>query len=139
MKNAFVIALGIAALVLSGCPTAKNNKVMVDAGPGPATAPAAPMGMSNVPDLPPPPPPSPTPAYVPAPQPMQPAVAPVPAVAAAGQGRMHVVKSGESLWKISAIYYGKASQAGVNRILRANPGVADPSKIKAGQKLVIPD
>jgi nucleoid-associated protein YgaU len=97
------------------------------------------MGMTGA-DLPPPPPPSTAvPAY--APPPAAPTYAPAPTVtpAAATGGKTHVVKQGENLWKISGLYYGKPSQAGVAKILKANPGVANANAIKAGQKLVIPD
>ncbi len=80
------------------------------------------------------------PAYSPPPA-ATPVAAPAPAAAAvapaAGQ-RTHVVKAGESLWKISGQYYGKPSTGGVNKILKANPNLTNANAIKAGQKLVIP-
>lgn len=49
--------------------------------------------------------------------------------------RTHIVKSGETLGKISNIYYGTPSKG--QEIGKANR-IADPNLIKIGQKLVIP-
>lgn len=138
MKLALVMALAV-GIAMGGC--AKQNKVTVDSAfmPPASTAPA--MGMTGA-DLPPPPPAGNTiPVYAP-PQPA-PTYAPAPADAGVGAPaagtRTHVVKHGESLWKISGQYYGKPSQAGIAKIMKANPEVGNANAIKAGQKLVIPD
>jgi nucleoid-associated protein YgaU len=52
-----------------------------------------------------------------------------------GSGTMYVVKSGDSLSKISKSFYGNANE--YNKIAQAN-GIADPDKIRAGQELKIP-
>jgi nucleoid-associated protein YgaU len=134
MKTAWVMTLAAAIVAMSGC--AKQNKVTVDSAfTPPATAPA--MGMTGASELP-PPPPAAMPAYAVPAQPAPAYAAPEAAAPAAGQ-RTHVVKQGESLWKISGTYYGKPSQAGIAKILKANPAVSNANAIKAGQKLVIPE
>lgn len=55
--------------------------------------------------------------------------------AAAGEGHIHTVRQGEILGRISQYYYDTTSE--VDRILAAND-LSDPSKIRVGQKLVIP-
>jgi nucleoid-associated protein YgaU len=50
-----------------------------------------------------------------------------------GQGGMYVVKSGDSLSKIT--YYGNANE--YKKIAEAN-NIPDPDKIQAGQQLKIP-
>ena len=55
-----------------------------------------------------------------------------------GGKRTHVVKPGETLWKIMPQYYDKASKANEDKIVAANPGL-DPNKLKVGQQIVIPD
>jgi phage tail protein X len=52
--------------------------------------------------------------------------------------RIHTVVQGENIWRISGMYYSKASQANVQKILDANPGIV-PTKMPVGTKLVIPD
>ncbi|MHC4379656.1 MAG: LysM peptidoglycan-binding domain-containing protein [Planctomycetota bacterium] len=54
---------------------------------------------------------------------------------ASGEGRIHTVRQGEILGRISQYYYDTTSE--VDRILAAN-NLSDPSRIKPGQKLVIP-
>jgi nucleoid-associated protein YgaU len=49
----------------------------------------------------------------------------------------HVVKKGESLWKIAEQYYGDGSL--YQKIFEANQDIlSDPNLIKVGQKLRIP-
>ncbi|HWR15382.1 MAG TPA: LysM peptidoglycan-binding domain-containing protein [Terriglobales bacterium] len=52
-----------------------------------------------------------------------------------GQGTMYVVKSGDSLSKISKSFYGNTND--YMKIAKAN-NIADPDKIRAGQELKIP-
>jgi nucleoid-associated protein YgaU len=92
---------------------------MVDTRP---TAPAAPAAPATPVDLPPPLPPA-------AP------IAPAPPVV---RMRTHTVAPGETLWRISGMYYGRSSRANVRKIAEANPGL-DPDVIKIGQQIVIPD
>ena len=47
---------------------------------------------------------------------------------------VHVVKTGESMWKISVKY-----QIGLSEIIQANPSVKNPSMIYPNQKLNIPN
>jgi nucleoid-associated protein YgaU len=68
-------------------------------------------GATPVPPPPPPPPPVPDP-------------------------RFYVVKSGDSLWKIADVIWGKGHYC--KKIAKANPTV-DPDNLKVGTKLVIPD
>jgi uncharacterized YkwD family protein/spore coat assembly protein SafA len=46
----------------------------------------------------------------------------------------HIVKAGESMWKISVKY-----QIGLSEIINANPNVKNPSMIYPNQKLMIPN
>ncbi len=60
-----------------------------------------------------------------------------PAAPAAKQGRIHVVKPGESLSSIARAYYGKASRW--SDILNANKTTINPNgRLAVGQKVVIP-
>jgi nucleoid-associated protein YgaU len=52
-----------------------------------------------------------------------------------GSGTMYVVKSGDSLSKISKSFYGNANE--YSKIAQAN-NISDPDKIQAGQELKIP-
>jgi nucleoid-associated protein YgaU len=52
-----------------------------------------------------------------------------------GSGTMYVVKSGDSLSKISKSFYGNADE--YRKIAQAN-NISDPDKIQAGQELKIP-
>jgi nucleoid-associated protein YgaU len=52
-----------------------------------------------------------------------------------GSGTMYVVKSGDSLSKISQSFYGNANE--YRKIAQAN-NISDPDKIQAGQELKIP-
>jgi len=72
--------------------------------------------------------PEPTPAPRPVPPPVEPKPAPTPKA-------FHIVKSGDSLEKISRKYYG--TPKGVALIVEAN-GLADPNHIRIDQKLIIP-
>jgi uncharacterized YkwD family protein/spore coat assembly protein SafA len=47
---------------------------------------------------------------------------------------VHVVQSGDSMWKISVKY-----QIGLKEIIQANPTVKDPAMIYPGQKLNVPN
>ena len=53
--------------------------------------------------------------------------------------RVHVARAGDTLWKISGIYYGKSSRANVQKIVDANPEITDANFIRVGQKIVIPE
>ena len=51
--------------------------------------------------------------------------------------RFHIVRKGQTLSEISALYYG--SSAGWHKIARANPRVIkDANKVRPGTKLIIP-
>jgi nucleoid-associated protein YgaU len=52
-----------------------------------------------------------------------------------GSGTMYIVKSGDTLSKISKNYYGDANQ--YNKIAQAN-NISNPDKIQVGQELRIP-
>ena len=52
-----------------------------------------------------------------------------------GSGTMYVVKSGDTLSKISKSFYGNPNQ--YPKIAQAN-GIANPDKIQVGQQLKIP-
>ena len=134
MNKGWLIALVVTALAVTGC--AKKNKVTVDAAfPPPPTA--TPDSFSSVSDLPPPPANTGSTYYAPPPSAVY--AQPAPAAAAPAAGRVHEIRQGETLWKISGMYYGKSSQTGVQKILSANPEIANPNAIRAGQKIVIPD
>ncbi|MEM8885341.1 MAG: LysM peptidoglycan-binding domain-containing protein [Planctomycetota bacterium] len=51
--------------------------------------------------------------------------------------RVHVVRSGDSLEKISSLYFPGRVHFGIQEIVRAN-GLADPNRIRIDQKLIIP-
>ena len=51
-------------------------------------------------------------------------------------GEEYVVKSGDNLGKIAQKFYGDARRADV--IVRANPKLTDPNRLRVGTKLVIP-
>lgn len=51
-------------------------------------------------------------------------------------GRIHIVKDGDNLWKISKQYYGKGSE--YKRIVEANPEITNPQIIYPGQIIKIP-
>lgn len=48
----------------------------------------------------------------------------------------HLVKSGDSFWRLAQKYYGDASRW--RRIAAGNPSLGDPDKLKVGLKLAIP-
>ena len=52
-----------------------------------------------------------------------------------GSGGMYVVKSGDTLSKISKTFYGNPNE--YNKIAQAN-SISDPDKIKVGQEIKIP-
>ncbi|MDR3551652.1 MAG: CAP domain-containing protein [Clostridia bacterium] len=52
----------------------------------------------------------------------------------AAQAVTYVVKSGDTMWKIATKY-----QISVSQLQKANPQIKDASKLKAGQKLTIPN
>ncbi len=51
-------------------------------------------------------------------------------------GEEYVVKSGDTLGKIAQKFYGDARRADV--LVRANPQLTDPNRLRIGTKLVIP-
>lgn len=56
--------------------------------------------------------------------------------ASEGQEKVHIVKPGESLYKIAELYYGDGRYW--NGILKANPDIKDPDRLRVGQRLIIP-
>lgn len=69
------------------------------------------------------------------PQPQQAAAAA--AASSGGNSRTYLVKSGDTLSKISQQFYGKSNE--YNRIFEANRDkLSDPDKIQPGQELTIP-
>ena len=98
---------------------------------GASAAPAPAPGVT-----PPSPPPPPAPAVAP-PAPSPPPTAPPNPFPPAGK-RVHIVRPGDSLWKIAQRYYGDGNQW--RRIHAGNQAVigANPNLIVAGQRLVIP-
>ena len=59
------------------------------------------------------------------------------APAASGGGKVHVVKEGESLWKIAKLELGNG--ANWNKIYEANKDIMkSPEALKTGMKLKIP-
>ncbi len=137
MRIALALALALAGLVgLCGC---QNNK-----GPQTTEPEMSAEPMTFTPADVPPPEPMPTPipqasrapAYTYAPAPATPT--PVPMAPPASAGRTHTVQPGETLWKISGLYFGRSSRDNVQKIVQANPGL-NPDRILAGQKITIPD
>jgi len=64
-----------------------------------------------------------------------PAAAPAPEATAV---KSYTVKSGDSLWKISATNYPKDIKGGIEKIREANPFLGKSNALKPGQVLVIP-
>lgn len=82
---------------------------------------------------PPPMPPVPTPVVTPQPlPPMAPPTPPPPLKTEVGADNIYVVKSGDSLSKIAAAHGVKVAE------LKELNQIADPNKIRAGQKLLLP-
>jgi len=53
--------------------------------------------------------------------------------------RQHIVKSGDTVWKIAAQYYPGNIKEGVDKIVAANKdSMPNPAKLKLGQPLIIP-
>lgn len=50
------------------------------------------------------------------------------------QSKTYTVAPGDSMWKIAVRY-----QIGVSELIKANPQITNPSMIKVGQKISIPD
>lgn len=129
-KKAIALGLLAVGMLLTGCKKQSGPETLETGAstppPGPVVPPSGPewVGTPESPTYTPPPP------YAPPPP-------PPPPVTSAGP-REHVVKAGETLWKIAGIYYDKSSQANVQKIVNANPGL-NPDKIKIGQVILIPD
>lgn len=77
---------------------------------------------------------------IPAPDPVSPqSNFPPASFAGSTGGRSHVIKQGDSLWKIAKAYYPDDINAGVKKIQDANPQKAsNPSALKLGEELIIP-
>jgi len=52
--------------------------------------------------------------------------------------RTHVVDKGETIWKIAQRHYPGATRETVRAILAANPALKDPSRLRIGMELVLP-
>lgn len=128
MQKAIVLGVLGLALLIAGCkqPDAAPQTLEPEAATPPPSSYGVPAPPAEPEWVSPPPPP---PAYVPPPRPVAPPSAAV---------REHVVKPGENLWKISGMYFDKSSQANVQKIVAANPGL-NPDKILIGQVIKIPD
>lgn len=64
---------------------------------------------------------------------------PTPVAALPAGTKQHVVKSGDSLSKIAAAYYGRGDKANIQRIIAANPALKkNPDMIVVGQTYIIP-
>ncbi len=50
------------------------------------------------------------------------------------QTKTHIVKSGDTMWKIAVRY-----QVGISELIAGNPQIANPNLIYPGQKIKIPD
>jgi tetratricopeptide (TPR) repeat protein len=56
-----------------------------------------------------------------------------------GTERIHVIQSGDNLWKIAKQYYPDNINGGIEKIKQANPvATASVQALKLGQKLIIP-
>jgi LysM repeat protein len=62
-----------------------------------------------------------------------PEVTPTPEATAAPGGTVYVVKKNDTLWGIAQKY-----KITVKALQAANPSVKDPTKLRIGQKLIIP-
>ena len=133
MRYALATAL-LAALVCAGCKKPQGPQTIVPPAPKPAAGglkpleplPAEPMPLAAKSE--------PSPLVNPAPSPdneLASSVTPAPE-----PGRFYVVKKGDTLWKIATKVYGNGQRH--RDILAANPGL-QPTKMKVGQKLVLPE
>ncbi|MGE0143329.1 MAG: LysM peptidoglycan-binding domain-containing protein [Planctomycetota bacterium] len=60
-------------------------------------------------------------------------------VAAAGASDWYVIKPGETLWKLAAKAVGtRRATEYINEILRLNPTVTDPGRIREGDRILMP-
>lgn len=60
-------------------------------------------------------------------------------VAAAGASDWYVIKPGETLWKLAAKAVGtRRATEYINEILRLNPTVTDPGRIREGDRILLP-
>ncbi|MBP5787224.1 MAG: LysM peptidoglycan-binding domain-containing protein, partial [Kiritimatiellae bacterium] len=118
-KTVFVLAaLAVAAALMAGCTTVKHTQTTVQ--PTVVEPPALPE-MPPVVDV------EPEPVVFP-----EPIVAPIPQTPSSAQN-VYVVQSGDSLSKIAVRHGIRQSE-----IVELN-GIADPNKIRIGQKLILPD
>lgn len=118
-KTVFVLsALAVAAVLMAGCTTVKRTQTTVQ--PAVVEPPALPE-MPPVVDV------EPEPVVFP-----EPIVAPIPQTPSSAQN-VYVVQSGDSLSKIAVRHGIRQSE-----IIELN-GIADPNKIRIGQKLILPD
>ncbi|NQU77046.1 MAG: LysM peptidoglycan-binding domain-containing protein [Planctomycetes bacterium] len=129
MRCAIAVGLLLATAVFTGCQQRKGTQV----SPLPLETPPGDLVLTEADEVPPPP----DEAVQQVPMDRTSASSP-PALAPAPAQRIHIVQPGETLWRISGMYYGKASQANVRKITDANPGL-NPDKIEIGRKLLIPD
>lgn len=122
--------VSLALIPLAGC---KNQQEVRRTAPPPLDIhESTSLALSNPEPAPAAPAPSsPTVEFAPvAPAPSAPAVSPQPAA-----GRVHTVQKGDTLWRLATLYYGNGQRW--PDIARAN-SIADPSKLRIGQTLVIP-
>lgn len=52
-------------------------------------------------------------------------------------GKKYTVQTGDTLYSIAKRKYGSGSQANINKVLKANPGLK-PETLKAGQTITLP-
>ena len=114
--------LAVASLALVGCNSSKNKPANE---PNPAVTDISPT----------PPPVQPAPVVVqPAPVPQQP-ITEAPA-GSLPPGR-YTVQRGDTLYNIATRRFGRGSQANIDKITSANPGLT-PANLQAGQTITIP-
>jgi nucleoid-associated protein YgaU len=132
VKFAVPAAVVVAALSVVGCKSNNPNKpaseptpsVVENLNPAPAQAPAQqPVIVQPAP---------------PAEAPMKEApMAPAASSKAPISGHKYTVKSGDTLYNIAVRKYGHGTQANINKITKANPGLK-PETLRVGQTINLP-